>query len=245
MPPPKKLDIKAQDIDIDILYEDNDMAVIVKPCGMPSHTGPGHFENTLVNALLHKFKNLSVIGGVERPGIVHRLDKYTHGLMLIAKNDITHNALSYMFKERKIEKKYKTIVYKIPRFDKKTIQTYIRRDIKNRLRFEVADEGRFAITHYFVEKTLNNSSLLDIKIETGRTHQIRVHMAYIGHPIIGDTLYGYKHSYFDKNLKQIIEDRFLLVAYYLRFYHPRTNKLMEFEIEMPDYFQNALYFLRI
>lgn len=243
LPPPKKLELKAQDIDIEILYEDKDLAVLIKPSSMPSHTGPGHEENTLVNALLSKFKDLSVIGGVERPGIVHRLDKYTYGLMVVAKNDYTHHALSNMFKERKVEKRYKTVVYKVPRFYSQTIETFIKRDEQNRLRFKVSTTGKWAITHYKLERILNNASILDVKIDTGRTHQIRVHMSYIGHPIIGDTLYGYKDSYFDKTLKDIIQDRFLLVAYYLKFHHPRSQKPMEFLINMPDYFEKAVEFL--
>ncbi len=243
IPPPKKLDVVAQDIHIDILYEDKDLAVVVKPSGMPSHTGPGHFENTLVNALLSKFGNLSVIGGVERPGIVHRLDRYTHGLMIIAKNDITHNALSSMFKNKEIDKRYKAIIYGIPRFKEQILETFIRRHPTNRLKFEVASEGKLAITKYSLEKPLKNASLIDIKIYTGRTHQIRVHMSYIGHPIIGDTLYGYKHSYFDKTLEDIIGERFLLVAYKLSFTHPKSQKTMDFEIDMPDYFKSALKYL--
>ncbi|MGC9287193.1 MAG: RluA family pseudouridine synthase [Hydrogenobaculum sp.] len=243
IPPPKKLDVRAQDIPIEILYEDKDLAVVVKPSGMPSHTGPGHDENTLVNALLSKFGNLSVIGGVERPGIVHRLDRYTHGIMVIAKNDISHQILSSMFKNREIDKRYKAIVYGIPRFKEQTIETLIRRHPTNRLKFEVAPEGKESITKYYLEKPLKNASLLDIKIYTGRTHQIRVHMSYIGHPIIGDTLYGYKHSYFDKTLQEIIGERFLLVAYKLSFLHPKSQKPMEFEIDMPDYFKNVLKYL--
>ncbi|PMP92577.1 MAG: RluA family pseudouridine synthase [Hydrogenobaculum sp.] len=243
IPPPKKLDVKAQDIPIEILYEDKDLAVVVKPSGMPSHTGPGHDENTLVNALLSKFGNLSVIGGVERPGIVHRLDRYTHGIMVIAKNDISHQMLSSMFKNREIDKRYKAIVYGIPRFKEQTIETLIRRHPTNRLKFEVAPEGKESITKYYLEKPLKNASLLDIKIYTGRTHQIRVHMSYIGHPIIGDTLYGYKHSYFDKTLQEIIGERFLLVAYKLSFLHPKSQKPMNFEIDMPDYFKNVLKYL--
>ncbi|MGC8677301.1 MAG: RluA family pseudouridine synthase [Hydrogenobaculum sp.] len=243
IPPPKKLDVRAQDIPIEILYEDKDLAVVVKPSGMPSHTGPGHDENTLVNALLSKFGNLSIIGGVERPGIVHRLDRYTHGIMVIAKNDTSHQTLSSMFKNREIDKRYKAIVYGIPRFKEQTIETLIRRHPTNRLKFEVAPEGKESITKYYLEKPLKNASLLDIKIYTGRTHQIRVHMSYIGHPIIGDTLYGYKHSYFDKTLQEIIGERFLLVAYKLSFLHPKSQKPMEFEIDMPDYFKNVLKYL--
>ncbi len=243
IPPPKKLDVKAQDIPIDILYEDKDLAVVIKPSGMPSHTGPGHDENTLVNALLSRFGSLSVIGGVERPGIVHRLDRYTHGIMVIAKNDTTHNALSNMFKNKEVDKRYKAIVYGIPRFKEQTIETYIRRHPTNRLKFEVSTEGKLAITRYQIEKPLKNASLLDIKIYTGRTHQIRVHMSYLGHPIIGDTLYGYKPSYFDKTLQQIIGERFLLVAYKLSFIHPKSQKPMDFEIDMPDYFKSALKYL--
>lgn len=243
IPPPKKLDVKAQDIHIDILYEDNDLAVVVKPSGMPSHTGPGHDENTLVNALLAKFGDLSVIGGVERPGIVHRLDRYTHGLMVIAKNDVSHQKLSLMFKNKEVDKHYKAIVYGIPRFKEQTIETFIRRHPTNRLKFEVANEGKLAITKYSLEKPLKNASLLDIKIYTGRTHQIRVHMSYLGNPIVGDTLYGYKHSYFDKTLEHMIGERFLLVAYKLKFLHPKSQKPMEFEIDMPDYFKNVLKYL--
>ncbi len=243
IPKPQKLPLKAQNIDIEILYEDQDLAVLIKPSGMPSHTGPGHEENTLVNALLHRFKDLSVIGGIERPGIVHRLDKYTNGLMVVAKNDFTHNALSLMFKNKEVKKYYKAVVQGIPRFQSQTIQTFIRRHPTNRLKFEVAPEGKLAITHYSIEKTLNKSSLLDIKIDTGRTHQIRVHMSYLGHPLIGDTLYGYKHAHFDKTLENIIEDRFLLVAYKLSFIHPKSQKSMDFEIDIPDYFKEVLRYL--
>ncbi len=148
-----------------------------------------------------------------------------------------------MFKERQIEKKYKAIVYKTPRFNSQTIETFTKRDEKNRLKFKVASDGKWAITHYKLEKPLKNASILDIKIDTGRTHQIRVHMSYIGNPIIGDTLYGYKHNYFASPLKDILQDKFLLVAYYLKFYHPKSQKLMEFNIDMPDYFKEATKFL--
>ena len=243
IPPPKKLELKAQDIDIEILYEDKDLAVLVKPCGMPSHTGPGHEENTLVNALLAKLGSLSVIGGVERPGIVHRLDKYTHGLMIVAKNDIAHQALSHMFKHRQVDKKYKAIVCGIPDKEHSIIETLIRRSPTNRLKFEAlptqsSKEGKHAITEYQIEKTFKKASLLDIKIYTGRTHQIRVHMSYINHPIVGDTLYGYKPTYLDKKLQV-----FFLVAYKLKFLHPKSQKPMEFEIDMPDYFKNLLKYL--
>lgn len=246
-PPPKALELIPQNIPIDIIYEDEDIAVVIKPFGMVVHPSFGFEDKTLVNALLYHLKSLSSIGGVLRPGIVHRLDKDTYGLMVVAKNDISHRVLSDMFKERKIRKNYKALVsYKLKKTEGSII-TYIKRDEERRKTFKVASEGKEAITFYKLERYFEKGdiSLVDIDIKTGRTHQIRVHMSYLGNPILGDKAYGYKPSRFPKEINDIISGKNMLASYKLVFSHPIKGNELLFEIDMPKEFNDVIEKLNV
>lgn len=227
IPPPERSEIKPMEMDLEILYIDNDIAVINKPAGIVVHAGAGHKENTLVNGLLYVLGNkLSSIGGVERPGIVHRLDKDTSGIMLVALNDISHHRLVNMFKERKILKVYYAIVKGYTE-EMGEINLPIGRNPSNRKKMCVNPKGKEAFTSYRTIKYLNNASLVEAIPKTGRTHQIRVHFSHIGHPILGDPIYS--RDYKKYGLKGIA-----LVAKKVSFFHPiNTDKLMEFEIPLP------------
>ncbi len=232
IPEPEELDIEPQKIPITIIYEDNDIAVINKQAGIVVHPGPGNWDNTLVNALLYHLKNLSSIGGVIRPGIVHRLDKDTAGIMIIAKNDTAHKSLVNIFSERKIEKKYKAIVTGKPHDATLTINEPIARHPKYRHKMTILEGGKEAITDYKIEKIWNSRSgifsLLDISIHTGRTHQIRVHLSSIGNPIVGDPIYS-------KKWKKYNIPYLLLTAKSIAFEHPRTKEELHFSIDLPDH----------
>lgn len=228
IPALKEPDVLPEDIDIAIIYEDDDIAAVVKPAGMVVHPAPGHTSGTLVSALLHRLQNLSGIGGQKRPGIVHRLDKDTSGLLLVAKNDRAHISLSNQLKARSMEKHYYAMVSGHMKEEEGHIENYIARSPKDRKKMAVQKEGRLAISKWKCLKTYPQKSLLDVQIITGRTHQIRVHMAHIGHPILGDSIYGGKSG---KNAA-----RLLLQAYSLCFLHPRTNEALCFTIPMEDCF---------
>lgn len=230
-PPAKKLNVQAENIPIDIIYEDKHLLVINKPAGLVVHPARGNYSGTLVNAILHHCPNLSGIGGVERPGIVHRLDKYTSGLIIIAKDDKTHKDLSQQFKDHKVEKKYLALVHGTPLNTEGEITKNIARHPKDRKKFIAtslsSSEGKTAVTYYKMIKSFNTTSLLEITPKTGRTHQIRVHLQSIGHPIIGDPYYSNKKT---KKEGQ------LLHAYYLKFAHPITNKRITITTKLPERF---------
>ena len=216
IPELKELDIKPQNIKLDIVYEDKYLLVVNKPAGMIVHPAKGHVDGTLVNALLYNIKDLSGINGTLRPGIVHRLDKDTSGLIIVAKDDKTHQLLTDMFKNKEIEKIYYAIIKMDLKKESGIIETYIGRDKKDRKKMSVNSEGKFAITNF--ERIDHNAkySLLKINLETGRTHQIRVHMSHFFAPIIGDSVYGRKDEF----------NRQMLHAYSLKFRHPITKKDM-------------------
>ncbi len=225
IPPPAKLELKPEDIPLNIVYEDDDVLVVNKTPGMVVHPGAGNFGATLVNALLYHCKNLSGINGVLRPGIIHRLDKDTSGLMVVAKNDKSHLILSKQLKERKIKRKYIALVKGIVQMDEGMIEAPIGRSPNNRQKMAVIfDTGREAVTNYKVLRRFGNFTMLEATLQTGRTHQVRVHMNYIGHPVLGDKVYGYKDKY----------PRQLLHAVSLGFIHPTSQKYTEFTSQMPD-----------
>lgn len=224
-------DLLPSDIPVDIVYEDDDLLVINKKSGMVTHPAPGNYENTLVNALLYKY-NLS--NDSIRPGIVHRLDKDTSGLMLVAKNDYTHDKLSKMIQDKVVERYYLALVEGTFNHETGTIDAPIGRDLINREKQIVtATNSKKAITHFKVLKRYANYTLIECKLETGRTHQIRVHMNYIKHPVVGDPLYGKKIKNSDFGQ--------LLHSYKIHFPHPRTGKILEFQVEPPEEFLNILH----
>jgi pseudouridine synthase, RluA family len=233
VPEAETTEIKPENIKIDIVYEDSDIAVINKQAGLVVHPAHGHYSGTLVNAILYHIKDLSGINGEIRPGIVHRLDKDTSGLIVIAKNDKVHTALTEMFQEKKIKKTYLAILKGKLNKSEGKIVTQIGRDKNDRKKMTVIDDitkGKNAITNYKVVSQNNLFTLVKVNIETGRTHQIRVHMRYLGYPILGDSVYGRKDN----------EKRQMLHAYKLEFLHPVTGHQMEFTGEIPEDFQKAL-----
>ena len=237
---PEPLDVKGEEIPLEIVYEDDDLMVINKPRGMVVHPAPGHTSGTLVNAVLsHAGESLSSINGVLRPGIVHRIDKDTSGLILVCKNDFSHKALAKQLEEHSITRRYHAICSGRLKEEQGTVSAPIGRDEKNRKQQAINyKHGKEAITHYRLLENLQNASLLECRLETGRTHQIRVHMKSIGHPLLGDPLYGPK-----KNLYAIKGQA--LHAMVLGFVHPRSGEYMEFSADYPEDFQKLLNKLRI
>ena len=237
LPDPKELEIKPQDIPLDILYEDNDVLVVNKPKGMVVHPAPGHYEDTLVNAVLYHCRdNLSGINGVLRPGIVHRIDKDTTGALIICKNDKAHQKIADQLRAHTITRSYRAIVYNNFSEDEGMINAPIGRHPTNRKKRMVTEKNsKEAITHYKVLDHLNHKfNYIECRLETGRTHQIRVHMSHIGHPLLGDEVYGPVNSKF-KNLQGQT-----LHAATIGFIHPTTEEYMEFSAPLPDYFEKLL-----
>ena len=232
VPAPRPAAPQPENIPIEILYEDDDLAVVVKPRGMVVHPAAGHEDGTLVNALLGNLSELGGIGGELRPGIVHRLDKDTSGLMMVAKNDETQNALSLMLKNREIEKHYLALTEGLFPEPEGRVEAPIARSKKDRKKMAVDPEGREAVTEYRVIAEGKNCSLLDVHILTGRTHQIRVHMRSIQHPVCGDPLYGYE--------KGVRVPCLMLHARSLAFIHPRTGESMAFRAPVPEDFLKGL-----
>ena len=234
IPEPKETGIKAQDIPIEIIYEDNDIIVVNKPKGMVVHPANGNPDGTLVNAVMALCKgSLSGIGGEIRPGIVHRLDKDTSGLLIIAKNDLAHINMSEQIKDRNVKKIYIALVKGNIGENEATIDMPIGRSTKDRKKMAVRKDGKQAITHFKVLKRYYDYTLLEVKIDTGRTHQIRVHMAEIGHPVVGDMVYSNGKNEFG------VEGQ-MLHAKSLDFKHPITGKEMHLEAELPNYFKEVL-----
>ncbi|MCR5033884.1 MAG: RluA family pseudouridine synthase [Clostridia bacterium] len=245
IPDPEKLEAEAEDIPISVVYEDGDLLVVDKPAGMVVHPAPGNYSGTLVNALMyHCGDQLSSINGVIRPGIVHRIDKDTSGLLVVAKTDKAHTGLARQLEEHSINRIYRAIVYNNIKEDEGTVDAAIGRDSKNRLRNAVLREGmpgyesaKSAVTHYRVLERFGKYTCIEARLETGRTHQIRVHMAYIKHPLLGDELYG-------PNKNKEGAKRQMLHAGVLGFVHPVTGDYMEFESPLPEDFRKVLDRLR-
>lgn len=236
LPEPEVLEYEAEDIPLDIVYEDDDVAVVNKPQGMVVHPSVGHTSGTLVNALMYHIHDLSSINGVVRPGIVHRIDKDTSGLLMIAKNDRSHQALAEELKDKKSLRKYLAIVHGNISNDRGVIEAPIGRSEKDRKKQAVTAKGKPAVTHFKVLERFGNYTLVELTLETGRTHQIRVHMAYIGHPVAGDPLYAPR-----KTLKGNGQ---FLHAQTLGFTHPTTGESLRFSVEPPAIFQETLENLR-
>lgn len=236
VPEPEELEIVAEDLPIEIVYEDDDVAVVNKPQGMVVHPSAGHAQGTLVNALMYHMKNLSSINGVIRPGIVHRIDKDTSGLLMIAKNDQAHEALAQQLKDKTSLRKYIALVHGVIPHEKGTINAPIARSKVDRKMQAIREDGKPAVTHFTVLERFENFTLVELQLETGRTHQIRVHMKYIGYPLAGDPVYGPK-----KTLKGNGQ---FLHAKLLGFTHPQTNERMTFEAPLPEVFKKTLEKLR-
>lgn len=237
LPELEELVIQPENIELDILYEDSDLIVINKPQGMVVHPAPGNYTGTLVNALVYHCKDLSGINGVARPGIVHRIDKDTSGILVIAKNDNSHKKLAEQLKEHSMKREYVALVEGIIKEESGMVDKPLGRHPKERIKMAIVSGGKRAITHYEVVERFERNTLVKCILETGRTHQIRVHMSYIGHPLVGDPVYGYKKQKFNLNGQ-------MLHAKKLGFIHPATEKYMEFEAEIPDYFIDVLKKLR-
>ncbi len=227
---PEILKVDAEEIPLDILYEDKDIIVVNKVQGMVVHPAPGNHNGTLVNALLFHCKDLSSINGVIRPGIVHRIDKYTSGILVVAKNDAAHNKLSEQLKDHSMKREYYALVERTIKNDNGTIDRPLARNKRDRLKIGIVEDGKRAVTHYEVIERYNGYTLIKCILETGRTHQIRVHMASIGFPVVGDPLYGFKKQRFKLKGQ-------MLHAKTLGFIHPTENKYVEFTTGIPKYFQ--------
>ena len=233
IPEPTELKVTPENIPLDILYEDKDVIVVNKPQGMVVHPAPGAYDGTMVNALLYHCKDLSGINGIIRPGIVHRIDKDTSGILVVAKNDNAHNILAEQLKDHSMTREYYALVEGVIKEDEGTINRPLARHPKERIKISVVKGGREAITHFKVIERFKEYTLVKCILETGRTHQIRVHMAYIGHPLVGDPVYGYKKQKFKLQGQ-------MLHAKVLGFIHPSTKEYMQFESPLPDYFTEII-----
>ena len=234
----KKSDIKEENIPLDVVYEDDDVMIINKVQGMVVHPANGHYSGTLVNALMYQADSLSSINGVIRPGIVHRIDKDTSGLICIAKNDNAHHFLADQLKDHTMSREYIALVRGVIKENSGTIDMPIGRDKKDRQKMGIDKEGKPATTHFQVLERFNDNTLVKCQLVSGRTHQIRVHMAAINHPVEGDPLYT------GRNYDKLYKNGQLLTAYKLKLIHPSSKKEMVFEIDLPDYFKEVLDKLR-
>ncbi|KFD26466.1 RluA family pseudouridine synthase [Sphingobium yanoikuyae] len=248
LPAPVALDAVAQDIPLDIVHEDADLIVVDKPAGLVVHPAAGNLDGTLVNALLHHCDGqLSGIGGVARPGIVHRIDKDTSGLLVVAKSDKAHEGLARQFKDHSIDRLYAAIVYGIPTPGSGTVDAWIGRSNADRKKMAVHREGRgkHAVTHYRVMERLRGAAMVECRLETGRTHQVRVHMAHLGHPLIGDPVYGRDRKGFKSILETLGFKRQALHAKRLGFIHPVTEEPLAFDSPLPADMQELLSELHV
>ena len=236
IPDPEELDVIPEQMDLDIYFEDKDVLVVNKPRGMVVHPAPGHMTGTLVNGLMAHCNDLSGINGVLRPGIVHRIDKDTSGLLMVAKNDMAHESLVNQLVEKTVTRKYKAIVHGVIPHDYGTIDAPLGRDSKDRQSMAVVDQGKHAVTHFQVLERFSQYTFVECVLETGRTHQIRVHMKYIGYPLAGDPKYGPK--------KTLAINGQALHADVLGFIHPRTKEYLEFEAPLPEDMEHLLRLLR-
>ncbi|MEK5079569.1 RluA family pseudouridine synthase [Solibacillus sp. FSL W7-1436] len=236
IPEVEDLEIVPEDLNLEIVYEDADVLVVNKPRGMVVHPAPGHTSGTLVNGLMHHCKDLSGINGVARPGIVHRIDKDTSGLLMVAKNDVAHESLVNQLVEKSVTRKYTALVHGRIAHEKGTIDAPIGRDQKDRQKQAIVDKGKHAVTHFQVIERFGEFTLVECRLETGRTHQIRVHMNYIGFPLAGDPKYGPR--------KTIDFGGQVLHAGVLGFIHPVTKEYLEFESPLPEDFKKLLEELR-
>lgn len=230
------LDVQAENIPIEVVYEDDDLLVVNKPQGMVVHPSAGHQTGTLVNALMYHTKNLSGINGTIRPGIVHRIDKDTSGLLMVAKNERAHEKLAAQLKDHTSLREYYALVHGVIPHDKGTIDAPLGRSKNDRKKQDIIDDGRSAITHFQVLERFNDFTLVSLQLETGRTHQIRVHMKYIGYPLAGDPTYGPR--------KTLPGNGQFLHARVLGFNHPTTGEFLTFEAPLPEIFENTLTELR-
>ena len=238
IPEPQVLELVPRDIPLEIIYQDEDLAVINKPKGLVVHPAHGNWDYTMVNALLYHIKDLSGINGQIRPGIVHRLDKDTSGVMVVAKNDVAHRSLAAQIKDHSIKREYIALVHGTIKENLGTIDAPIGRSKNDRKKMAVIADGRPAVSNYQVLERYHNYTLVKVELLTGRTHQIRVHFAYIKHPVVGDPLYGSGKKHFNM-------DSQALHAPLLGFNHPRTGKYLEFTSPLPQYFQDILVSLRL
>ena len=234
-PPPRSLDLSPEEIPLEIVYQDADIIVLDKPAGLPVHPGPGHPGGTLVNALLALCPDMEGVGGAVRPGIVHRLDKDTSGLMVVAKTESAHHSLSEQIQKRRVRKGYTALVKGVVADDEGVIDAPIDRDVRHRKRMAIVEGGRASQTRYAVKKRYHSATLVGVFPRTGRTHQIRVHFASLGHPLVGDALYGGKSD---------LLGRQFLHAHLLGFEHPQSGEYMEFRSPLPEDLREALGRLR-
>lgn len=239
IPDPVELDIDSEKMELDVVYEDSDVIVINKPRGMVVHPAPGHYTGTLVNGLMYHCKDLSGINGVLRPGIVHRIDKDTSGLLMAAKNDVAHSSLAEQLKNHTVTRKYLAVVQGVISHENGTIDAPIGRDPHDRKLYTVTEKNsKEAITHFLVRERFSENTLVELKLETGRTHQIRVHMKFIRHPLMGDPSYG-------RGGKNEFIDGQALHAEVLGFVHPRSGEYLEFTAPIPQDMQELLEMLRL
>ena len=233
IPPAQELEIAVEDLQLDIVYEDSNVAVVNKPSGMVVHPSFGHSNGTLVNGLMHAIKDLSGINGEKRPGIVHRIDKDTSGLLMVAKNDLAHESLSEQLQAKTVKREYIALVHGTIDHERGMIDAPLGRDPKDRIRYEVVENGKPSVTHFEVIKRFADYTLVKCRLETGRTHQIRVHMRYIGHSLVGDPLYGPRKTH-KSDFGQFLH------AKTIGFEHPVTGEFLEFMAELPHEFSDFL-----